>query len=164
VTPRIAREGRHRHEPAHLDSERTHVVQERGERSGRDPRLRLLAGEVDLDERGNGQALCRRLAVERVAELAEVGHVARLARLKMADEVPAEARAVPLVLGREVLQAVLSHDLDAGLREHAHLVRRDVLRRRDDGHVRPDLLADAGVVRGDPRAVSGERQRSPGGR
>jgi hypothetical protein len=35
----------------------------------------------------------------------------------VADEVPPEGVAVHVVLGAQVLRAVLAHDLDAGLRE-----------------------------------------------
>ena len=60
----------------------------------------------------------------------------------MADEVPAERVAVLGVLRLEILRAVLSDDRHSGLDEHRHLGERDVLRRGDDGHVRPDELPD----------------------
>jgi hypothetical protein len=67
----------------------------------------------------------------------------------VADEVPAKGVAVAVVLGAEVLGAVLADDLDAGLGQRGHVLQRDVLRRRDDGHVRPDLLPDALVALAD---------------
>ena len=62
---------------------------------------------------------------------------------------PAERVAVLGVLRLEVLGAVLADDLDPRLDEQRHVGERDVLRRRDDGHVRPDLLpAPARSARG----------------
>src|SRR2546430_2450481 len=65
---RVAGFGRHRHQPAHVVVE----AKERLQLALGDPRLRVLAGEVDLDERGNLEPPRGRLARERVAELAEV--------------------------------------------------------------------------------------------
>ena len=84
-----------------------------------------------------------------MAELAQFAHKRRLAALKMADEMPAEGVAVAVVLGPQVLGAVLADDLDAGFRQRGQVVERDVLRRGDDGDVRPDLVADALVLLAD---------------
>jgi hypothetical protein len=51
------------------------------------------------------------------------------------------------VLGGEVLRAILSDDLDPGLGERAEIFCGDVLGRRDDHNVRPELGADALVIR-----------------
>jgi hypothetical protein len=84
-----------------------------------------------------------------VAQLAELAHERRLAALEVADEVPAKGVAVALVLGAEVLGAVLADDLHAGLGQCGHVLQRDVLRRGDDGHVRPDLFPDVLVALAD---------------
>jgi hypothetical protein len=52
---------------------------------------------------------------------------------------------VPVVLGLEVLCAVLADHLDSRLGEEAELVDRDVLRRDDDRDIRTDLILDARV-------------------
>ena len=78
-----------------------------------------------------------------MAELADPVHDLRLAALQVADEVPAEGLAPALVLRLEVLRAVLADHLDARLGQHAHVLERHVLRRRDDRHARADLGADA---------------------
>ena len=128
----------------------------------RDARLRRLARQVHLDERGNGQPLRRRFGPEGVAELTQLAHRLRLAALQVADEVPAEAVAVARVLRLEILRAVLAHDLHARGGERVELVHRDVLRRRDDGHRRPDLGLDplvslADLLRRHARALPGLR-------
>ena len=84
-----------------------------------------------------------------MTELAQLGDVPRLAGLEVADEVPAEAVAVALVLRREILGAILADDLHPALAERVHLLGRDVLRRDDDRHVRAHLGADALEVRAD---------------
>src|SRR5262245_3363118 len=84
-----------------------------------------------------------------MAELAVGGDVSRLARLQVADEVPAERVPVKRVLGFEILEPVLADDRDPGCGQNAEVVRTDVLRGGDDGHLRPDLRADALVVRAD---------------
>jgi hypothetical protein len=81
-----------------------------------------------------------------VAELAQLADRRRLAALEVADEVPAERVAPALVLGREVLRAILADDVDAGVGEQGELVDRQVLRRDDDRDVFPDLVADALVA------------------
>ena len=67
----------------------------------------------------------------------------------MTDEVPAERVAVGRVLLLQVLRAVLAHDLDSSLGQDRHVLQGDVLRGRDDGHVRAHLLAHARVARAD---------------
>ena len=54
-----------------------------------------------------------------MAKLAERVDDRRLSALEVADEVPPEPRAVPVVLGLEVLCAVLADDLDSRVREQA---------------------------------------------
>ena len=49
---------------------------------------------------------------------------------------PAEGVAVGSVLGLEVLRAVLADDCDAGLDERGQIGDLDVLRGRDDRHLR----------------------------
>src|SRR5581483_7861746 len=116
------------------------AVEERRELLRPDPGLRLLAAQVDLDERGDRKLRGRRLGVERVAELADRVDDLRLATLQMADEVPAEGVAVARVLRLEILRAVLTDDLDSRFRERAELVDRHVLRRDDDRDSGPDFL------------------------
>ena len=50
--------------------------------------------------------------------------VARLAALQVADEVPREALAGDRLLGQQLLDAVLAHELDAGVGEHRQVVGR----------------------------------------
>src|SRR5262249_14392302 len=113
---------------------------------GGDAGLRRFACEVHLDERRNREATRRRFGVERVDELADAVDDLRLVRLQMPDEVPTECVAVLRVLRLEVLRAVLADDVDACVRENAHVGKRHVLRRRDDGHSGTDLRADAFVT------------------
>jgi hypothetical protein len=47
------------------------------------------------------------------------------------------------VLRLHVLRSVLTDDAYAGVGQRLHVVERDVLRRRDDGDARADLLEDA---------------------
>ena len=67
----------------------------------------------------------------------------------------------------EILRAVLADDLDAGLGEHGHVVERDVLRRRDDGHAaarprsRIALVALADRLRRHSRSLPGRRAACP---
>ena len=83
-------------------------------------------------------------------ELADPVDDLRLAALEVADEVPAEGVAVDGVLGLQVLRAVLADDLDAGLGESGHVLRRtrtSWLRRRSP---RADLGPDRLVPLADP--------------
>src|SRR5215218_1089327 len=82
---RIAREGRHRRQAADLDGA---ALDEGLELLGADAGLRLLAGEVHLDERRKLELLRGRLRVERVHELADRADRLRLPALEVADEVP----------------------------------------------------------------------------
>src|SRR5512133_1221509 len=89
VRPRglgIAGLGRHRHQAYHALVETEEILQI----ALRQPGFRLLAGEVHLDERRDLEPSRRRLARERVAELAELVDRSCLAALEMADEMPAE--------------------------------------------------------------------------
>ena len=90
---------------------------------------------------------------------------------------PAERVAVLGVLRLEILRAVLAHDLDARLDEHAMSSSGHVLRRRDDVTSGPTSAADALVARADllrrqhdhplapasAPASRGARRRAPGG-
>jgi len=122
-----------------------------GDLRGSDPAFRVFACEIDLYERGHVEPCRRRVRVEGVDELADPVHDLHLVRLEPADEVPAERVAVLGVLGFEILDAVLTDDLDPCLGEDRHLRERGVLRRRDDGHCGPDFGLHARVVRGDLR-------------
>src|ERR1700745_1045800 len=104
---RVFREGRHRHQPDDVRVEAEEVLQ----LALRDAGLRLLAGEVDLDERRDRQPARGRLAGQRMAELTELVDNRRLAALQVTDEVPAEELPVERVLRLEVLCAVLADDL-----------------------------------------------------
>src|SRR5437868_11523143 len=146
----VARRRRHGHEPAHVPI----VLQEGRQILRLDAGLRRLAGEVHLDERGDGKPLRRRLGVERVAQLARRIDDLRLAALQVADEVPPERVPVARVLRLEILRAVLANDRDAGIAEQLHVVERDVLRRGDDRHARADLFGDALVSRADRRRLT----------
>ena len=86
-------------------------------------------------------------------ELADLVHDLRLAALEVADEVPAERVAVALVLGHEVLRAVLADDLDARLGERGHVrrARRTSSPRRRSRRGRPRP--------GCARSARGRRQR-----
>ncbi len=55
---------------------------------------------------------------------------------------PAERAPVLGVLGRQILRAVLPHDLDPGCGEHGHVRQVDVLRGRDDRHGGPELVLE----------------------
>jgi hypothetical protein len=81
-----------------------------------------------------------------MAKLAERVDDRCLSALEVADEVPPESRAVPVVLGLEVLGAILADDLDSRVREQAELVDRDVLRRDDHRDIRADLILDARIA------------------
>ena len=83
-------------------------------------------------------------------QLDQLGNPRRLARLEVADEVPVERVAPPLVLRLEILEAVLPHRLDAGLGQHAELVGGHVLGRDDDLRAGADLVAHAGEVLAEP--------------
>ena len=150
--PPDRRRRRHRHQPAHVAVQ----TEKRVELLRRDARLRRLAREVDLDERGNRELRRRRFRVERVAQLAQRIDGLRLPALQVADEVPAERSAVARVLRLEVLRAVLSDDLDARVDENPQLVDREVLRRDDDRHCGPNLVLQRGVAFRD--LVRGRRQ------
>src|SRR5207248_8280706 len=127
-----------------------------------DSGLRLLAREVDLDERRDLEPGGGGFRVERVDELTEVVDDLRLAALQVADEVPAKRVSVSGVLGLEVLGAVFADHLDAGLREHAELFRRDVLRRGDDRDGVADLGANLAVAL--PHLLRRYSQSPPGDR
>src|SRR5690348_3005942 len=64
---RVARRGRHRHEPADVGID----LEQRGQLLGRHARLRRLAREVDLDERRDRELAGGGLRGEGVAELAQ---------------------------------------------------------------------------------------------
>ena len=96
--------GRHRHQPA---QERVALAVALDLALG-DAALRRLAGEVDLEQPRHRQPARGRVGVDRVDELAELVHDARLVRLQGADEVPAERVAVQRVLALQVLGAVLA--------------------------------------------------------
>src|SRR5215831_894656 len=142
---------RHRHQAADLRSR----LEEPRQRLRGDAGLRLLAREIHLDERGDGELVCRGLRVERVHELAGPVDDLGLVRLQVADEMPAERVAVLGVLPLELLGAVLADDLDPRLDENRHVRERDVLRRRDDRDATADVGADALVV-----CADGLRRRS----
>ncbi len=142
----VVGERRHRHQPA---QQRVALAVALDLALG-NAALRLLAGEVDLEQPGHGEPAGGRVGVDRMHELADLVHDARLVRLQGADEVPAEGIAVQRVLALHVLRPVLTRDRDAGVGEDAHVLRGDVLRRGDDGDARPCLGAD-GVVRGADR-------------
>jgi hypothetical protein len=145
---------RHRHQAADVRIK----VEVARELLGRDPGLRLLAREVDLDQSRDLEPLRRRLGRERVAQLADRVHGLRLAALEVADEVPAESVAVAGVLHLQVLGPVLADDLDARLGQDRQLVEREVLRRGDHGHSgRARLL----VALAD--ALRRQRRSRPGG-
>ena len=128
----IARERRHRHEAA----DQRIALDEAGDLVRRNSRLRVLSGQVHLEERWNGEASRCRIGAQRVDELAQLVHDLGLVRLQVPDEMPAEGPAVEVVLALEVLRAVLPHHLDAGFRERRHLLCGHVLGRDDDCHVR----------------------------
>jgi hypothetical protein len=76
----------------------------------------------------------------------------------MPDEVPAEGVAIGVVLRLQILGAVFSQNLDAGLGEVGQTLDRDVLRRCDDRDGGADLFADLLVPLAD---LSRRRRRSP---
>jgi hypothetical protein len=76
----------------------------------------------------------------------------------MPDEVPTKGIPVGVVLGDEVLEAILADDLHASFGEHAHVFDGGVLRRHDDGDAVPHLSQDALVV---PANLLRRRRRSP---
>ena len=88
-------------------------------------------------------------------------HLAHLAALQVADEVPGERRAVRPGgrLGLELLRAVLAQQRDAGLGQRAELLRRHVL----DGREHLDRVRVA-AGRGTPRRSSRARARGCRGR
>ena len=89
------------------------------------PGLRLLAGEVDLDERRDRRAARAADSLESEWQSSQSSFTTvRLAALQVADEVPAEGVAVASVLGLEVLRAVLADDLDPGLGQRAQVLER----------------------------------------
>src|ERR687897_3532739 len=95
-------------------------------------------------------------------ELAEAVHGLRLAALQMADEVPPERVTVERVFRLQVLGSVLSDYLHPGLGQDAELLRRDILRRRDDRDTGADLGPDALVPL--PDFVRRQLRSRPGGR
>src|SRR6185437_1539819 len=96
-----------------------------------------------------------RLGRHRVDEPHVRSDVLHLAALQRADEVPGEVAAVALVLGHEILGAVLAEQGDACLGQRGQLVGRHVLggcQQLDLARVAPragDLLADAVEVLAD---------------
>src|SRR6476469_3454912 len=54
------------------------------------------------------------------------------ARLQRANEVPGEGVSPAVLLGHELLRAVLPHERDAALGQHPHLLDGHVLDRRED--------------------------------
>ena len=126
-----------------------------------DARLGVLAREVHLEQRGHREPARRGVGVERSGRARR----SPLTTLTLFDcrwpmKCQRNGVAVGGVLRGEVLRAVLADDLHAGLGEDAQLVERDVLRRRDDGHVRPGLVADAQVPLADGRRRSREGHRA----
>ena len=131
-------ERRHRHQPA--DRSRA-AGDEVAELRGRDPRLALLARDVHLHEHFARRVLLELLesgvARDRVDQTHARGHVAQLARLEGADEVPLGERVAPepILLLDQALRAVLADDGDAGLGERLQLIHRHILDRRAYAHV-----------------------------
>jgi len=72
-----------------------------------------------------------------------------LAALQVADEVPLEGVAPALVLGDQVLLAVLTDEANAGLCQRPHLLHRHVLTGGEDLDPGPGELASLGQVGGD---------------
>ena len=98
------------------------------------------------------ELLEHRLGGDRVDQPHQRHDPLHLAALHVADEVPGEAVAAALVLGLEVLEAVLADQLDPGLGERVHLLGDDVLGRREDLDLRPAALAHPlEVARARPR-------------
>src|SRR4051794_38379665 len=73
-----------------------------------------------------------------------------LAALDVADEVPGEAIAPALLLLLEVLLAILTDELDTGLRQDPHVLGPYVLRRGEDLHPGSCSLADSRQIGADP--------------
>ena len=98
---------------------------------GATPSFALLAGHVHLDQHlrapGAARAAQRRLRGDRVDQAHVRRDVLDLAALERADEVPGEQVAVLVLLGQQVLGAVLAHQLDAGLGERGQVVGRTYL-------------------------------------
>ena len=86
----------------------------------------------------------------------DVAHVRHdlldLAALQLPDEVPRQL-GVRGRLGLQVLRAVLAGQRDAGLRERADVLQRQVLGGGEDLHVRADLGAHRLEVRAHPRRI-----------
>ena len=76
------------------------------------------------------ELLERRVARHRVDQAAERQQLLHLAALQVADEVPLEGVAPALVLGDEVLLAVLADQRHPGLGQRPHLLQRHVLASR----------------------------------
>ena len=75
------------------------------------------------------------------------GDQLELAALDGADEIPAEQLTVGLLLGNQLLCAVLPHQLDAGLGQRRQVIGRHVLDRGQDLDLGADLLANPLEVR-----------------
>src|SRR5215210_5541556 len=117
----IVRERRHRRESSDVGRA---TLEEGLDLCLRHAGLRLLAREVDLDESGDLEPPGGRVRVQRMHELADLADRLRLPALEMADEVPAEGVPVLGVLRLEVLRAVLTDYVDAGLAQRRHVLDR----------------------------------------
>src|ERR1700754_1339702 len=160
VRPALLRnlgERRHRHQPHDLDGAGLEVA---GELVRWDARLLALLGDVDLEQDLRvgrtvlGELLERGPGRDRVDQLHVREDLLDLARLQLADEVPADL-GVLAALGLEVLRAVLAEQVHARLAQRVELVDRHVLDRGEDldlgrGPARlRDPLLDALEVRAD---------------
>ena len=152
---RVRAEWRHRHQTA--DPDRA-ALDEGGQVVGRHSSLALLGGDVDLDQDfGLRSAVLAELAQDRVGgdrvdEAAERQHLLQLAALQVADEVPLEGVTPALLLGDEILLAVLADQGDAGLGQCSHLLQRHVLAGDED-------LDPVGRPLAHPRQVGPHRVR-----
>jgi len=68
-------------------------------------------------------------------------HLLDLAALQRPDEVPCEQLAVAVLLGGQILGAVLAHERNAALGERGQVVGGHVLDRGEDLRFGPDRLA-----------------------
>ncbi len=119
---RVLDERRHRHQAGDRAGAALDVG---GELGGVHALLRVLARHVHLDQHLRRRVLLeppqRRLRRDRVDQPDVRGDVLQLAALDGADEVPGEQVAVLLLLGEEVLGAVLPHEVDARLRQRGQV-------------------------------------------
>ena len=96
---RVGGERRHRHQAAHLDAGVARLVEEaQPAPSGATPDFDSSPERFTSTSAGIVRRRAADERVERVAELAQLRDVAGLARLEVADEVPAERVAVARVL------------------------------------------------------------------